>query len=147
MSDFNSKIAQFDWSEFTLELDGRVCVEITDVEYSIEKNLEVIYAAGFDPQFIGEGNKVYKGTVEMLQSGYEALVTEAKKRGGDDITDLEVDGRFAHIPKGGKANLLKTIVDMASGMKFSSGGKKISQGSSHTKMAIPFMCLKIKPQI
>ncbi len=147
MSDFNSKIAQFDWKEFLLELDGRICVEVTDVEYSIEKNLEEIYAAGEDPQFIGEGNKSYKGTIEMLQSGYEALVKEAKKRGGDDITDLEVDGRFAYIPKGGKSKLMKTIVDMACGIKFSSGAKKITQGSTHSKMAIPFKCLKIKPQI
>lgn len=147
MSDFNSKIAQFDWSEFTLELDGRVCVEITDVEYSVEKNIEEVYASGYDPQFLGEGNKSYKGSIEMLQSGYEALVTESKKRGGDDITDLEVDGRFAYIPKGGKAKLLKTIVDMASGIKFTSGAKKVSQGATHNKVAIPFKCLKIKPQI
>jgi hypothetical protein len=147
MSNFNSKIAQFDWKEFTLELDGRIIVEVTDVEWTVDKNIEEIYAAGNDPWDLGEGNKTYKGTIEVLQSGYEALVTEAKKRGGDDITDLEVDGRFAHIPKGGKANLLKTIVDMAEGIKFTSGGKKITQGSTHIKVSLPFKARKIKPQI
>ncbi len=146
---FSTKTQQFAWKELTLLLDGRPMIELTDIEYKPNKVLEEIFGAGENPQFIGEGNKTYTGSLEVLQSGYEALVTEAKKRGGNDVTDLELEAIISYVPlnKDAATVAMKTIVDMVSGIKFESGGKKFSQGNTHIKVALPFKALRVKPQI
>ncbi|MFK5948803.1 MAG: hypothetical protein QM500_08560 [Methylococcales bacterium] len=145
---FSTKTEQFAWKNIKLLLDGRLIAELTDIEYNTEKNLEEIYAAGDEPQFLGEGNKSTSGNLEMLQSGYEALVAESKKRGGNDVTDLEMTAVIAYIPKAnGVTTISKTIVDRVVGIKFSKGGKKFSQGNTHIKVALPFKALRIENQI
>jgi hypothetical protein len=143
---FNSKTAQFAWKNIIAIVGGRPVAGITDIEYTTEKELEPVYGAGDSPQFIGEGNKSYSGTIEMLQNDYEALVEAAKNDGGDDVTDLEVSIVVSYIPKGA-ANLPKTIIDRLVGVKFSSDGKKMSQGDKFLKMSLPFVCLGIEHQI
>ena len=146
---FSTKTQQFAWKELTLLLDGRPMIELTDIEYKPNKVLEEIFGAGENPQFIGEGNKTYTGSLEVLQSGYEALVTEAKKRGGNDVTDLELDAIVSYVPlnKDTATVAMKTIVDRVSGIKFESGGKKFSQGNTHIKVALPFKALRVDNQI
>jgi hypothetical protein len=143
---FNSKTAQFAWKNIVAIIGGRPVAGITDIEYGTEKDLDEIYGAGDSPQFIGEGNKSYSGTIELLQNDYEALVETAKNEGGDDITDLEVSIVVSYIPKG-IANLPKTVIDRLVGVKFSSDGKKMSQGDKFLKMSLPFKCLGIEHQI
>lgn len=143
---FNTKTAQFAWKNLTVIIEGRPVLGITDIEYGPTKNLEAIYGAGDNPQFIGEGNKAYAGTVEMLQADFEALIEEARKRGGIDHTDLEVSITVAYIPKEA-TQLPKTVVDRLSGVKFSGNVKKFTQGDTHMKVSMPFMCLAIEPQI
>ena len=145
---YSTKTAQYDWKSFQLIIDGKPIAHFTDMEITPEKNLEDIYGAGDEPQFIGEGNKSFTGTLELLQNDYEALVAEAKKRGGTDITDLEVSMVLVYVPKGNAATLLtKTITDRVVGAKFSSGGKKMSQGDTHFKMSCPFRSLRFEQQI
>ncbi len=146
---FSTKTAQYSWKHLSVIIDGRPMLELTDIEYKPNKQLEEIHGAGDNPQFIGEGNKTYSGSLEMLQSGYEALVEEAKNRGGDDVTDLEVDIIVSYVPIGaGAATIaMKTVVDRVVGVKFESGGKKFSQGNTHIKVALPFKALRIENQI
>lgn len=142
---FNSKIQQFAWKEFSVMVDGFPLITIQDAEYTTDKDIEEIYGAGDDPQFLAEGNKKYSGSIEVLQSDYETLVATAKTRGLDDVTDLEVDLLFSFIPQNA-TQLNKTVVDRASGVKFTKSGKKISQGKG-AKISLPWKCLKIKNQI
>ena len=143
---FSTKIAQYAWKNLVVIVENRPIAGITDIEYTTEKNIEEIYGAGDTPQFLGEGNKAFSGSIELLQNDYEALVEEAKKRGGDDVTDLEVTIGITYIPTG-LANLTKTVVDRLIGVKFTSDGKKFTQGNTHIKVAIPFRALGIQHQI
>jgi hypothetical protein len=146
---FSTKTAQFAWKEITIICNGRPLIEATDIEYKVSKNLEEIYGAGDSPQFIGEGNKSFSGSLEVLQSGYEAMITEAKKEGGDDITDYEWEFLVSYVPKkkGAGTVMGKTIVDRVVGVKFSESGKKLSQGGTHFKMSLPFKALNVENQI
>lgn len=148
MGSFSTKLKQFSWYELKIVINGRPMVEATDIEYKTSKELEEVFGAGQDALFIGEGNKTRSGSIELLQSGYEALVEEAKKNGGDDVTDLEVDVIVAFVPKASASVVIaKTIVDRLIGVKFSEDGKKMSQGNTHSKMSIPFKMLGIEHQI
>lgn len=146
---FSTKTGQFAWKELTVLIDGRPMIELTDIEIKTVKNIEEIYGAGDSPQFLGEGNKAHSGNLELLQSGYEVLVEEAKKRGGDDITDLEVDVIMSLVPKSKDAATIamKTVVNRIVGVKFPEDGYKMTQGSTHTKVGIPFKALRIERQI
>ncbi|BDD10868.1 hypothetical protein FUAX_40840 (plasmid) [Fulvitalea axinellae] len=149
METFNTKTAQYSWYELSVIMDGRPIAELTDIEYKTSKELEHVYGAGRNPLFIGEGNKTHEGSMEMLQSGYEAMVAEAKKRGDDDVTDLEVDIIVSYVPKGQTAGGLaaKTTVDRLVGVKFAESGKKFGQGNTHMKVSIPFKCLRIEHRV
>jgi hypothetical protein len=143
---FSTKTGQFAWKNIIAIIGGRPVAGVTDIEYIPNKELEYVYGAGEEPQFIGEGNKSYTGTIELLQNDYEALVEAAKNGGGNDVTDLELSIIVSYIPTGA-ANLPKTVIDRLIGVKFSSGGKKMSQGDKFLKMSLPFMCLGIEHQI
>ena len=142
---FNSKILQFVWKEFSLIIDGAPMITILNVEYEIDKDIEEHYGAGDDPQFLSDGNKKYSGSIELKQSDYEALTATAKARGGNDVTDMEVDMIFSYIPQN-TTQLNKTVIDRASGCKFTKAGKKMSQGKIAT-VTLPCKALKIYNQI
>ncbi|MDA3834005.1 MAG: hypothetical protein PF495_11465 [Spirochaetales bacterium] len=146
---FSTKTGQFAWKELLVLIDGRPMLGLTDIEIKTVKNLEEIYGAGDSPQFIGEGNKSHSGNIELLQADYEALVEEAKKRGGDDVTDIEVDIIMSLIPISSDAATIamKTIVNRIVGMKFSDDGYKFTQGNTHTKVSLPYKALRIERQI
>lgn len=122
---------------------------ITDIEYNATKEMEYIYGAGDTPQYIAEGKKSFSGSIDLLQNEYEALVEEAKKRGGNDITDLEVSITVSYLPSlpGDAAQLSKMVVDRISGVKFTGGSKKISTGDGFMKVNLPFMALSIQTQL
>lgn len=142
---FNTKTMQFVWKEFFLMIDGIPCGQITDFSHKTSKVIEEGYAAGDEPQYLGEGNKAYSGSVEMLQSTYEALNDEAIKRYGKDadITDLEVTLQANWIPKNPKA-ISKTVHRRISGVKFPESEYKIGQGSTGAKITLPFKALSIR---
>ena len=125
-------------------IGGRTIAGLTDIEYKVEKEFEAIFGAGQYAQFLGEGNKTFSGTVEMLQGDYEPLVQEARKQGGTDVTDMEVNITVSYVPSNSS---LKTISDRISGVRFTEGSKKMTQGDSHFKVSLPFVALSIEPQI
>ncbi|WP_053405176.1 hypothetical protein [Persicobacter sp. CCB-QB2] len=146
---FSTKTGQFSWKDLNLIIDGRPMLGFTDVEYTTEVNLEAIYGAGDMAQYIGEGNEAITGSIELLQSNYEALVEEAKKRGRRSVAGMEVDMLVSYIPKSEDPAIiaLKTIVDRIVGAKFSTAGKKFTQGDTHAKVSIPFLALRVEAQI
>jgi hypothetical protein len=147
---FNSKIAQFAWKNFKLLIDGRFMTELTDIEIKESREIEEIFAAGDEAQYLGEGNKSVSGHVEMLQSGYEALVTEGKKRGGTGALDVEATYVLSYIPKSTEpiaTKIAKTIVDRVVGAKFTEEGKSFSQGATHMKVRLPFKALLYEKQV
>ncbi|MBI9063307.1 MAG: hypothetical protein JEZ14_15100 [Marinilabiliaceae bacterium] len=147
---FNSKTAQFAWKNFKLLVDGRYMTELTDIEIKESREIEEIYAAGDEAQYLGEGNKAVSGHIEMLQSGYEALVTEGKSRGGTGALDVECTFVLSYIPKSNEPiamRIAKTIVDRVVGVKFTEEGKSFSQGATHMKVRLPFKALVYEKQI
>ena len=147
---FNSKTAQFAWKNFKLLIDGRFMVELTDIEIKESRSVEEIYAAGDEAQYLGEGNRAVSGHVELLQSGYEALVTEGKNRGGTGALDVESTFILSYIPKSTEPiaiKIAKTIIDRVVGAKFTEEGKSFSQGSTHMKVRLPFKALVYDKQV
>ena len=147
MAGFSTKVAQYAWKNLNIIILGRIITGITDVEYTPERNVEAIYGAGDKPQFLGEGNKSYSGSIELLQNEYEALVEEAKKQGGDSVCDLEADIVINYLPKEPAQALLKMVTDRVVGAKFTSAGKKLTQGDTHQKISLPFVALDVEHQI
>ena len=145
--DFSTKTAQFAWKHIHIMILGRPITGVTDIEYTAERNIEEIFGAGDTPQFLGEGNKTYSGTVELLQNEYEALVEEAKKQGGNSVVDLEVDIVVNYLPREPVQAMLKMVTDRVAGCKFTSAGKKMTQGNTHMKIQLPFRALRVENQI
>lgn len=144
---FSTKTAQFAWKHVNIMVLGRLITGVTDIEYKAERNIEEIFGAGDTPQFLGEGNKTYSGTIDLLQNEYEALVEEAKKQGGDSVVDLEVDILVNYLPGELAQAMVKMVTDRVVGCKFTTEGKKYTQGNTHIKIQLPFKALRVENQI
>jgi hypothetical protein len=143
---FSTKTAQFAWKHINIMIMGRLITGVTDIEYTSERNIEEIYGAGDSPQYLGEGNRTYSGTIELLQNEYEALVEYAKSRLGNDLLDIEIDIVVNYLPKELPA-MMKMVTDRVVGCKFTSAGKKMTQGDTHQKIQLPFRALYVENQM
>lgn len=148
---FNSKTAQYAWKNFKCLVDGRIMTEITDIEIKESREIEEIYGSGDEAQYLGEGNRAVSGHIEVLQSGYEALVAEGKSRGGSGALDVESTFVLSYIPKTMTESVAtvisKTIVDRVVGVKFTEEGKAFGQGATHMKIRLPFKALYYEKQV
>lgn len=144
---FSTKTAQFAWKNINIMILGRLIIGATDIEYTSERNIEEIFGAGDQPQFLGEGNKTYSGTIELLQNEYEAMVEYAKSKGLEGVIDLEIDIIVNYLPKELAQAIVKMVTDRVVGVKFTSAGKKMTQGDTHMKIQLPFRALYIENQM
>ena len=77
---FNTK--EYEWSDVTVILAGRMIVGFRGVAYTSSQEKEMLYGKGNKPHSMQTGNKSYSGTVTLTQSELEAL---EKAAGGDAL--------------------------------------------------------------
>lgn len=129
---------EYEWSDLTLILGGEDIVEIRSVKYKEKIEREAVYAKGNMPRSIQSGNIAYEGEIMVLQSGLEKL----RKAGNGTILSLNLDALFAYgNPNAGDA----IVTDRASGIRFTESEKSLKQGDKFMEVALPFICLNIKP--
>ncbi len=58
---------QYAWEDVRVFMGGRFVTGIRGFEYGVDRNLELGYAEGSDPQFIGRGNKTPACQIKVLQ--------------------------------------------------------------------------------
>lgn len=135
---FNSK--QYAWNNVQLVMLGRIVTGLRGVEYKTNREKELVYGAGDEPQGIQYGNKKYEGTLTFLQSELEALTRFAKQNGFNDITDVDFDVVIAYVPQSGAPIVTDTI-------KFASITeipKNLKQNDKFMEVALPFIALGVK---
>lgn len=128
---------EYEWSDVTVVLAGRLVTGLRGVKYSAKQEKELLHAKGNKPHSIQRGNKTYDGEITLLQSEYEAL----KKASGGDILDASIDIVAAYgNPTAGDV----VTTDMLIGVEFTEDNTEWKQGDKFQEKTLPFIYLDQK---
>lgn len=133
---FNSR--QYEWADVTLFLGGVDLTGIRAIEYKEKMDKEAIYAKGRKPIAIQKGNQMYEGSITLLQSEYEALVTAGK----GSILGLSLDAECSY-----GNGVDPSITDRIIGLQFTEAPKNFKQGDKFMEIALPFIALDLENQV
>ncbi|MBR1467475.1 MAG: hypothetical protein IJ606_02465 [Bacteroidaceae bacterium] len=128
---------EYEWSDVTVVLAGRLVTGLRGVKYSAKQEKELVHAKGNKPHSIQRGNKTYEGEITLLQSEYEAL----KSACGGDILDASVDVVAAYgNPSAGDV----VTTDVLIGVEFTEDNTEWKQGDKFQEKTLPFLFLDKK---
>ena len=128
---------EYEWSDVTVVLAGRLVTGLRGVKYSAKQEKELLHAKGNKPHSIQRGNKTYDGEVTLLQSEYEAL----KQASGGDILDASIDIVAAYgNPSAGDV----ITTDMLVGVEFTEDNTEWKQGDKFQEKTLPFIFIDKK---
>ncbi len=131
---------EYSWRNFTVFYLGRIIIGIRGLEYKETVEKEPIYAAGSKPYAIQWGNQKYEGTITLLQSELEALITFAKANGFNSVTEIEFDVVCTYIADG------KTIKDTIKNVSITEVPKSLKQNDKMMEIALPYVATDIEYQ-
>ena len=128
---------EYEWSDVTVVLAGRLVTGLRGVKYSAKQEKELLHAKGNKPHSIQRGNKTYDGEITLLQSEYEAL----KKASGGDILDASMDIVAAYgNPSAGDV----ITTDVLVGVEFTEDNTEWKQGDKFQEKTLPFLFIDKK---
>lgn len=130
---------QYEYSDITLSLGGRVITGLRGVKYSSKQEKEAVYGKGNEPLHIQKGNISHEGEITLLQSELETL----RMAGKGSVLGLRLDAVMAY-GNPSKGDVL--IVDKIRGIEFTEDGKEMKQGDKFMEVTLPFICLRIENQ-
>ena len=136
---FNSR--QYQFSDLTFEMGGRIIVGFRGLEYEESQEKEVLYAKGNKGHSIQRGNKSVKGKVTVLQSELETLLASTSAK---SILDLHLDATAVY---GDPANGDTVITDKILGIEFTKLPKSLKQGDKNMEIELEFIALDVKYQV
>lgn len=132
---FNTR--EFEWSDVSVIMAGRLVTGIRGVSYTSSQEKEALYGAGGKPHAIQRGNKSYSGTIKLLQSELEAL----EKAAGGDILDASFNIVVAY------GNPLKgdvPKVDLLKRCEVTEVPKGLNQNDKFMEIELPLVILDIQ---
>lgn len=128
---------EYEWSDVTVVMAGRLITGLRGVKYSAKQEKELLHAKGNKPHSIQRGNKTYDGEITLLQSEYEAL----KQACGGDILDASVDVVAAYgNPSAGDV----VTTDVLVGVEFTEDNTEWKQGDKFQEKTLPFIFIDLK---
>ncbi len=132
---FNSR--EYQWSDITLTVGGRIIEGLRAIEYKDTKEKEALYGKGDQPISIQHGNVSHEGSLTVLRSEYQAL----RDAGGGTILDMQVDITISYGDPA-KGDVMKT--DKLIGVEFTEEPDSFSQGDKNSEHQLPFIFLRKK---
>lgn len=70
---------EYAWEDISIQLPYGTLIDITDIEYSDEKDREANYGKGSNPTGYGEGNYSAEGSMTLKREEFERLLEYAKE--------------------------------------------------------------------
>jgi hypothetical protein len=137
MSAISSK--QYSWNDISVAFGGRIEEGVTEVEYSVKQEKDVLRGRGSKPYQVLKGNKDFEGKIMVWQSTLEAMIKDAPNK---DILALRFDVIWAFTPTDGG----ETVTDILVGCEIKEYKKSMKQGDKNMLVELPFIFLDVKHQ-
>ena len=127
---------QYEWSDLTLILGGKVITGIRSVSYEVGKEKELLYGKGNEPIAIQSGNKSYSGKIKVLTGELNTLV----KAGGGSLLDLQLDAVVCY-GNPSQGDVMRT--DKIFGIQFTEGPVDWNQGDKFAEHELDILFLRV----
>lgn len=136
---FNSR--EYAFKDMGLILGGAVFAEFSEIKFKLMRTMTEVYVSGDRRYTLQKGNKSYSGEIELTQSAVERLIATAIAAGGEDITDITVDGvvNFASKPGG------KVSAYYLDNIDFPEMEMGMAQNDPNMKIKLPILIGKVRP--
>jgi hypothetical protein len=131
---------EYTFAEMTVKVGGIEVTKIQKVAYKVQQKKDVIYGKGVNPVAVQRGQKTYDGSIDMLQSEFESLVSMAPNH---DILDLHFD---IIISYGNPSRGDVLITDVLQGCEFTEAAHSIGGDETYMKVSLPFVFLHLVSQ-
>lgn len=138
MSEFYSS-KQFGWNDISAAAGGRVYEGITEIEYTVKQEKDVLRGRGADGHQILRGNKSVEGKITLWQSEVEAMIQDAPDK---DILKLNFDLVWNFAASASDPSVTDVIVSC----EVTEYKKSMKQGDKNMLIELPFIALKVKHQ-
>ena len=124
----NGKV--YDWSSVTINLSGMDSIELQEISYDDEQELEPVYGKGGKIRGYGTGNQKNSVKLSMLREDYNEMTRYAKKKGLKSFYALTIPKIIVSYADEGAP----TTTDTLTNVKFSKRSLKAAQGDKSMKV-------------
>ena len=124
----NGKV--YDWSSITINISGMDSIELQEISYDDEQELDPIYGKGGKIRGYGTGNQKNSVKLSMLREDFNEMIRIAKKRGLKSFYALTIPKITVSYADEGT----QTTTDILTNVKFSKRSLKAGQGDKSMKV-------------
>lgn len=123
----------YDWGDVDVKIPG-LTMEVQEVDYDDEFDMEETYGRGNKPRGYGTGNYKSSGKMTVLRDDYESMLAYCKAK-GIPFYKLEIPSVVVSYANDGD----RTRIDELRKVKFNKRSNKAAQGDKSIKVDLDMM--------
>lgn len=127
----------YDWSSVTINVDGMESIELQEISYDDEQELEAIYRKGGRIAGYGTGNQKNSVKLSMLREDFNEMIRVIKSKGYTSFYKYIVPKITVSYADEGAP----TTTDVLTNVKFSKRSLKAAQGDKSMKVDLDGMAM------
>lgn len=127
----------YDWSSVTINVSGMDSIELQEISYDDEQELEAIYGKGGKIRGFGTGNQKNSVKLSMLREDFNEMIRVIKSKGYTSFYKYVIPKITVSYADEGCA----TTTDTLTNVKFSKRSLKAAQGDKSMKVDLDGMAM------
>ncbi|MCM1161494.1 MAG: hypothetical protein NC412_09750 [Roseburia sp.] len=120
----------YDWSSVTINVDGMDSIELQEISYDDEQELEAIYGKGGKIRGFGTGNQKNSVKLSMTREDFNEMIRVIKSKGYKSFYKYMIPKITVSYADEGA----ETTTDVLTDVKFSKRSLKAAQGDKSMKV-------------
>ncbi len=127
----------YDWSSVTINVSGMDSIELQEISYDDEQELEAIYGKGGKIRGYGTGNQKNSVKLSMTREDFNEMIRVIKSKGYKSFYKYIIPKITVSYADDGVA----TTTDVLTNVKFSKRSLKAAQGDKRMKVDLDGMAM------
>lgn len=127
----------YDWSSVTINVSGMDSIELQEISYDDEQELEAIYGKGGKIRGYGTGNQKNSVKLSMTREDFNEIIRVIKGKGYKSFYKYMIPKITVSYADDGAA----TTTDVLTNVKFSKRSLKAAQGDKSMKVDLDGMAM------
>ena len=127
----------YDWSSVTINVSGMDSIELQEISYDDEQELEAIYGKGGKIRGYGTGNQKNSVKLSMTREDFNEMIRVIKSKGYKSFYKYTIPKITVSYADDGVA----TTTDVLTNVKFSKRSLKAAQGDKSMKVDLDGMAM------
>lgn len=127
----------YDWSSVTINVSGMDSIELQEISYDDEQELEAIYGKGGKMRGYGTGNQKNSVKLSMQREDFDEMIRVIKSKGYKSFYKYIIPKITVSYADEGAP----TVTDVLTNVKFSKRSLKAAQGDKSMKVDLDGMAV------